>query len=203
MDPEKFAKLSFLYSDFERVSLARGKITPFNAAKMLRAFSCPLDFSILNLDIDSYDLFVLKNLLEEGYKPKVVSMEINEKIPSGLTFSVLYNETHSWKGDHFFGCSLDAAASAVKPFGYYLVGLEYNNAFFVDSDIASCVFRDLTAKEAFESGYRYREDREIKFPFNRDVDFWLSLDAQLAMSSIAKHFDEYHGQFSIKISDEE
>lgn len=203
MDPEKFSKLSFLYSDFERVSLVRGKITPINVSKMLQAFSCPKKFTILNLDIDSYDLLVLENLLEEGYKPQVISMEINEKIPSGLTFSVLYSETHHWVGDHFFGCSLDAAVNTIKPFGYYLVALEYNNAFFVDSDIAPNVFRDLNAKEAYEAGYKDREDRLVRFPFNRDVDYWLTLDAQSAMLSIIEYFSEYRGQFLLEVSSNE
>jgi hypothetical protein len=201
MDTEKFSKLSFLYSDFDKVSLARAKITPANILEMLKAFSCPNEFSILNLDIDSYDLFVAETLLTNGYRPQIISMEINEKIPTGVNFSVLYDENHFWKGDHFYGCSLDAAASLVKPFNYSLIGLEYNNAFFVVNDLASGNYKDLTTKEAYESGYVDRKDRQLKFPSNIDVESWLELDTQPLINSMNEYFKGYKGKYLLKESD--
>jgi hypothetical protein len=201
MDTEKFSKLSFLYSDFDKVSLARAKITPSNILEMLKAFSCPKEFSILNLDIDSYDLFVAEALLTNGFRPQIISMEINEKIPTGVNFSVLYDENHFWKGDHFYGCSLDAAASLVKPFNYSLIGLEYNNAFFVVTDLASGNYKDLTTKEAYESGYVYRKDRKLKFPHNIDVESWLELDTQPLVNIMNEYFKGYEGKYLLKESD--
>lgn len=200
MDTEKFSKLSFLYSDFGKVSLARAKITPLNIVEMLKAFSCPKNFSILNLDIDSYDLHVAKTLLINGFRPQIISMEINEKIPTGVNFSVLYDSDHFWKGDHFYGCSLDAAASLVKPFDYSLVGLEYNNAFFVVNELAAGNFKDLTTKEAYNNGYVNRKDRKQKFPANNDVESWLGLDTESLIIKMNEYFRNYEGMYVLEQS---
>src|SRR6202043_16319 len=97
----------------------------------------PSDFTLLNLDIDSYDLHVIGELLKGDFRPKIISMEINEKIPPPLFFSVNFDDAHYWRGDHFYGCSLSAAASVVKPYGYKLESLQSNNAIFVRDDVAS------------------------------------------------------------------
>ena len=51
----------------------------------------------LNIDIDSYDLEVLVTILENSYKPDIVSIEINEKIPPPIYFKVTYDENISGK----------------------------------------------------------------------------------------------------------
>ena len=57
---------------------------------VLRTISMSSDF--LNLDIDSYDLEVMKKILEKNFRPKVISMEINEKIPPPIYFAAKFNE---------------------------------------------------------------------------------------------------------------
>lgn len=152
MDAEKFSKLSYLYAKFPNVKLAKNRVTPINIASLLEAFEINLNFTILNLDIDSYDLGVIQAMLNHGYFPEIISMEINEKIPPGVYFSVDFSEEHFWQGDHFYGCSIDAAAMHIKPFGYSLVSVQYNNAFFVRNSVADNIFKDLTPTEAWESG---------------------------------------------------
>ena len=122
LDNKKFKKMEFIYRKFNNAYLSKSKVTPENVTEILKKFDVLYDFDILNLDIDSYDLFVIKKLLE-SHKPKIVSMEINEKIPPPLFFTVTYNDKHFWKGDHFFGCSLQAAYDEVSKFGYRLYTL--------------------------------------------------------------------------------
>jgi len=50
-------------------------------------------------------------------------------------------------GRSLFGCSLDAAFSTIKPLGYFLVALEYDNTLFVDCDNVTNTFRDSNAKK--------------------------------------------------------
>src|ERR1700722_16850208 len=115
MDPEKFANLAFIYSQFEDVKLARCRVTPVNVEALLVGNEVPQDFTLLSLDIDSYDLSVMDEMLRAGFRPQIVSMEINEKIPPPVYFTVNFEDSHFWQGDHFYGCSLAAAASVVKP----------------------------------------------------------------------------------------
>jgi hypothetical protein len=198
MDPDKFAKLSFLYANFPNAKLARGRVTPHNVVSTLLGFEVPNDFSLLNLDIDSYDLYVICEILKGGFKPKIISMEINEKIPSSVYFTVDYDEKHYWRGDHFYGCSLRAASETVKPFGYLLESLQYNNAIFVRSDLADHLFNDTSIEMAYENGYKNKTDRKKLFPWNADVECLLEFSKDDSIKFINNFFSKYEGKYTIK-----
>ena len=202
MDPLKFASLSYLYSNFSNCCLAKSRVTPSNIGSLLNAFEVPHDFDLLNLDIDSYDLYVIDSMLRSSFQPKIISMEINEKIPPGIFFTVDFKESHYWQGDHFYGCSLDAAAITVKRYGYILQSLEYNNAIFIREDCARSPFlrtdfQDLTPESAYAAGYRNRQDRYRLFHWNQDVNHWLDLPPQEACVEIAKFFTKYNGTYKL------
>lgn len=201
MDPIKFSKLSFLYSNFENAKLARSKVTPNNVKDLFCAFEMPCDITVLNLDIDSYDLSIIESILKSNYKPIIISMEINEKIPPGIFFTVDYDEKHYWREDNFFGCSIDAAVDIIKPHGYILYALEYNNALFIRKDCIVDGMRDLTSCEAYTSGYRSKSDRLVLFPWNAEIDEWFFLDKQELIVKIQEYFSIYKGKFTLKISD--
>jgi len=198
MDPIKFSKLSFLYANFPDAKLARTRVTPDNISSLLDAYEVPKDISVLNLDIDSYDLHVIERVLKADYKPKIISMEVNEKIPSGIFFTVNYDDQHYWQVDHFYGCSIDAASIVIKPFGYILYALKLNNAIFVRDDLISNNYLDLTAENAYNIGYRNVVNREELFPFNADVDHWLHLNIDDSINSIREYFKKYEGKFTLR-----
>jgi hypothetical protein len=198
MDPVKFSKLSFLYANYPTAKLARNRVTPYNIKSLLSAYEVPKDISVLNLDIDSYDLYVIEEMLKADYKPKIISMEVNEKIPSGIFFTVDFDDAHYWQVDHFYGCSLDAASLTVKPFGYILYALEYNNAIFLRDDLADGVFEDLSAENAYNIGYRNAANRKELFYYNSDVDEWLDLSTDDCIDSIREHFKKYEGKYTLR-----
>jgi hypothetical protein len=198
LDSSKFAKLAYVYDEFEGVNLARCKVTPLNVVELLRSNSIPIDFELLNLDIDSYDLFVLKAILEGGYRPRLISMEINEKIPPPLFFTVRFDESHGWSGDHFYGCSIVAAAETMANHGYVLALLEYNNAIFVEESCArSARIESQTAEDAYNKGYRTRVERKTLFPWNADVDVALDMDPPKAEAFFSQKFQKYDGLFEL------
>jgi hypothetical protein len=125
---DSFSRLAFVYNDSQKINLAKAKVTPKNVVALFEGFDIPRNFEYLNIDIDSYDLSILRELIDSGYRPKIISMEVNEKFPPNIYFEVLYSPDHAWKGDHFFGCSLSAAHESLGPRGYRLQNLEYNNA---------------------------------------------------------------------------
>ena len=199
MDPQKFSTLAFLYSKYPNVKLSKNRVTPGNIVALLDSFEVG-DIAILNLDIDSYDLSVILAMLRGGYFPKIISMEINEKIPTGIYFVVEFSESHYWQGDHFYGCSLDAACLSIKPFGYSLVQLEYNNAFFVRNDVNKVKAVDLESGQAYKFGYQERSDRKTIFPWNQDVECWLELPILETIDQIHNRFQKYQGRFSLRPS---
>ena len=200
MDATKFAVLAGRYSAFPGAQLARTRVKPGNVVDIFRSFEVPGRFTALNLDIDSYDLRVLEAILEGGYRPSIVSLEINEKIPPGVFFSVEFDPMHYWQNDHFYGCSIDAAFEVARRYGYSLHAMEFNNAFFYSSEAAVAGFKDLSPRFAYEQGYKNAAERAYRFPYNSDVDHWMDLSAPEAVNQIESYFEKYCGLFSISES---
>jgi hypothetical protein len=198
-DPLKFAKLAFIYRCFPNVTLLRQKITPVNIAEIMNSNSVPKDFKILNLDIDSYDLEVIDSILSSGFKPELVTLEINEKIPPGIYFNVKYNPEHYWQGDHFYGCSLTAASITMTSHNYRLVWLEFNNAIFVHKNSTMCSWDSLTVETAYKTGYLDRPNVRTLFGYNHDVWHWNYLPLPEAIIEIENFFSHHHGKFELNL----
>ena len=198
MDPVKFSKLAFIYANFPSAKLARGRVTPNNVSSILHGFEVPIDFTLLNLDIDSYDLYVMDQLLKAGFRPKIISMEINEKIPPPIYFTVEYDDNHYWKEDHFYGCSLTAASETVKPFGYKLESLQYNNAIFIHVDACAGLIDDVDVETAYNAGYRNQPSRKKLFPWNSNVECLLECSPKEGIDFLSNFFASYRGQFTLR-----
>lgn len=197
-DSEKFVQLGYVHVDFGSL-LAKVKVTPRNIHHIFISFGVPKNFEVLNLDIDSYDLDVLVSLLSAGYYPKIISMEINEKIPPGIFFKVNYSENFKWSGDHFYGCSIQAAVDTVEPFGYRIKELLYNNVIFVRSDLVSTNLKNTDISTIYKTGYLDKPDKQKLFYYNSDVDHWYDLSIDEQLREIRNYFQVYNGQYTIKI----
>lgn len=161
------------------------KITPENVVSSLEEFNTPENFLALNLDIDSYDLFVLINLLKK-YSPEIIISEINEKIPMPVDFSVTYDKNWKWKGDHFFGYSLNCLEPILKQFDYYVYKVVYNNVILTKSPNEK-----VNLVDHYQNGYKNSKDRKKIFYYNTDVEYWQSLNTSDAESEIKNYFKKY------------
>ena len=191
-DPRAFASLAGSYRRFPRVQLARCKVNPENINGLLKAYQLPRNFAFLNLDIDGYDYFVLEQLLKE-FRPSLICAEINEKIPPPVKFTVKWDPTYSWRGDHFYGQSLSQLYSLCPVFGYALVELHYNNAFLVPSEF-DCL-QPITPEEGYRRGYLDQPDRMERFPWNANVESLLKLSPEEAVAFIDRFFSDRKGQY--------
>src|SRR5262245_43040844 len=122
-DPKRFAVLTDAYAELEGVRSCRSKITPNNVCTFLDAFDVPQRFGVLNLDIDSYDYFVLQALLK-NFRPAIIIAEINEKIPPPLEFTVLFDDKHAWDQSHFYGQSISQLSKLCTTHRYSIADLE-------------------------------------------------------------------------------
>jgi len=192
LDDTKFRQLSRTYKRFTQVQLLKTMITPDNIISVFQRYKVPENFSILNLDIDGYDYFVLDALLAH-YRPTLICAEINEKIPPPLKFTVLYDPAYSWHTNHFFGQSISQLYGLCTKYGYDLVELHYNNAFLIPHEINRNT--SLTPEVAYAEGYRNKKDRKERFPYNADIDPVLEMNADDAKRFIEDAFQRYRGQF--------
>ena len=193
-DPVKFAALSGLYKTFGGVHLVRTKVIPNNVVSILKACQCPADFAFLNFDIDSYDYFVLERLLAE-FRPRLLCVELNEKIPPPISFTVLYDPQHWWAGDHFFGQSIAQCSTLCKKYNYDIAELHYNNLFLLPHEINKQ--GALSPEEAYRIGYKDKPDRKEKFPWNADMEDLLNLSKDDGIKFLNDKFEKYKGKYTI------
>jgi len=197
-DSEKFSRLSSAYKNFKQVNLSKCKVTPWNVVDLLNGNLVPKQFAFLNLDIDSYDYFVLDEILG-SFRPSLICVEINEKIPPPLKFTVLYAPNHTWQGDHFYGCSISQLYLLCIKYNYALVHLHYINAFLIPVEMCTNGISSMSPEEAYRKGYLDRPDRKEQLPWNADVEELLFLSPQEASAFVDKLFLNYKGKFTCSL----
>jgi len=196
LDEQRFQFLAENYADLEKVNLARCKVTPKNVLSLLAANEIPESFDFLNLDMDGYDYYVLKEILTR-YRPKLICAEINEKIPPPIKFTVQWDPAYVWPGNNFYGQSISQLADLAMEHDYSLAELHYNNAFLVPSELNPAT--SLSAEEAYQAGYRDKADRLERFPWNKEIDAALYMQPDKALIFIKNYFRKYKGMFLASI----
>ena len=194
-DVKKFDVLKKISKSYEKIKCYNGFARPDTIVSILEENGVNKNFTFLNLDIDGYEYFVLDKLLE-SFRPSIICVEINEKIPPPIKFTVLYSKDYFWDTTHFYGCSLEKLAELCEKYNYALVNLEYNNAFLINNDIPH-KYKSLTATEAYRLGYANRVDRKEKFYYNDDVECLQSLTPIEGIRFINDIFSKHKGRYEI------
>lgn len=121
--------------------------TPLTMPNMLKRFSAPMEFDALKIDIDSYDLPLLRSILDAGYGPKVIMVEVNLDVPPPFKFYVDYSSGFIFGDPQIFQFGV-YGASAVALYQelavermYSFVAFDFNDAehnmWFVRKDFMS------------------------------------------------------------------
>ena len=190
-DNHKFVKLARAYKHFPRVFACRNRATPDNIVPLLHSYGIEEKFSVLSLDIDGNDYWVLRAILST-FQPRLIVTEINEKIPPPIRFVVKYDPDFQLR-HHFFGYSISVLSDLCRQVGYALLGLEYNNAFLAPLEVAG--ERAMDADTAYRRGYLERPDRKEKFQLNFDMEAVHSLDSAAAIDFLRQFYAEFEGEF--------
>jgi tetratricopeptide (TPR) repeat protein len=191
-DSMRFAALAVNYARFANVKLSKVMVTPENVVTLLKANQVPEKFSLLSLDIDGYDYFVLDELLS-AFRPAIICAEINEVIPPPIKFTVKWHPSYVWGENHFFGQSICQLNLLCEKYDYALVELHYNNAFLVSKGLNP--FTPLTPEDAYIKGYLQRIDRKQRFYWNAKFEEIYTLPPEQALDFVKAFFSEYAGQF--------
>jgi len=186
-------RLARAYKNFAGVAASNSLVTPETVVALLRAHDIPRDFSVLSLDIDSYDYWVLDVLLK-SFRPYLVVTEINEKIPPPIRFVVKYDPDFQ-PAHHFFGHSIESLSDLCAARGYAIIALEYNNAFLAPAELPGV--RPLTARDAYRSGYLERPDRHEKFHRNHDMEVLHTLGPADGVEYIDRYFAAQRGKYEV------
>jgi hypothetical protein len=93
-------------------------------------------YNMISVDLDGVDIYVLKKLLENNFRPELFVLEYNARFPASVDWSVEYSPDFVWDGSDYFGSSLKAFANLLDSYGYFLVccSVTGTNAFFVKKE---------------------------------------------------------------------
>src|SRR6185437_4905735 len=92
----------------------------------------PID--VISLDLDGNDIYLVENLLENGFRPKLFIIEYNAKFPPPVRWQIDYDATHEYRGDDYFGASLCSFVDVFSRYGFFLACCNSHsgsNAFFL------------------------------------------------------------------------
>jgi hypothetical protein len=97
------------------------------------------DPDVFSLDIDSYDYYIAKEIMEIGFRPKIFAVEYNSAFGSEQSLTVDFvtdfnNVTAQTEG-LYYGVSIAGWKVFFKKWGYEFISVDMNgvNAFFVNS----------------------------------------------------------------------
>jgi hypothetical protein len=195
-DSRKFVNLAQAYKYFQNVFACRNRATPDNIVPLLNSYEIDKDFSVLSLDIDGNDYWVLRAILKE-FRPRLIVSEINEKIPPPIRFVVRYDPDFQLR-HHFFGYSISLLADLCDEFDYVLLDLEYNNAFLAPRELAGK--RGIDPETAYRKGYLDRSDRKEKFSLNFDMETIYSLTDEQALKFLQNFYSKFEGEYMLGLA---
>jgi len=108
------------------------KATQSTIIKAFREYGIPTSTEYIHIDIDSYDIWVMKAILESEYQPLLLSIEYNALL--GRTYGVLADGADV----EATGASFLAILHLAKAHGYVLIHVEFGfDMFFLKKDITS------------------------------------------------------------------
>jgi hypothetical protein len=153
------------------IDIAKCYVTPDRVNPLLKAFGVPKRFGFLTLDVDSIEYPLLNAILTE-FRPGLICVEINERIPPSVEYFKTYVPTELIPhAPLYMGASLKAFFNLFALHGYIGFHLEYNNLFAAPSEDKSIIEQlgyktDLTAYDLFRTGFQDRGDAYSLFPWN-------------------------------------
>jgi len=198
-DRHKYELLAQVYRRFPNAKACNRRVQPDSINSMLESQQIDKAFSVLCLDIDGNDYWLLDAILS-SYRPRLIITEINEKIPPPIRFVVQYDPAFKLR-HHFYGYSIAALGDLCERHDYGILRLEYNNAFIAPRELASDRFVD--AGTAYEQGYRNGADRKKRFWPNFDVDVLLSMPPEEGVKFLRQFYAKDEGNYYLGLKPED
>jgi hypothetical protein len=157
----------------------------------------------LKIDIDGYDLDVLRTILQK-YQPRIIIAEYNEKIPPPIHFEIKYRDNYQWDESHCFGFSLSAGKQVMDKYNYKILSIcDLNNILCINFELCNLLSVDFETNvyDIYQSGYISRHDeRAWHLPWNENVNYWLDIkDPALLKYEILHYFTKNNNRSKFQI----
>jgi hypothetical protein len=123
------------------IPLHKEFFTPLNIVSLLEKYGVSKTLDVLSIDCDYDDIYIMREILLAGYKPRILITEYNRNFGPEWSVSVTAkpvgkeNEV-SWQNDCYFGASAHAIIKMTDAFGYKPVWSNGINLIFIRVEIA-------------------------------------------------------------------
>jgi len=179
-------------------------VNPGNICDIFEKYNVPVELDVLKVDIDGYDLDLLRAILKK-YRPKIIISEINEKIPPPVCFEIPYRDNYAWDNSHCFGFSLSAGKKVMDEHQYKILSVyELNNMLCCNVELCDTLGLDRATDEmgVYRKGYKSKLSERIEhLPWNAGVERWLHInDKHKLIDEIRHYFTQVNdrSQFAVK-----
>ena len=161
-------------------------IYPHNILSIFKKFNVPINIDILKVDIDGFDLEVIRTILTK-YKPKIIIAEYNEKIPPPILFETKFKIDYVWDYSHCFGFSIKSGEVVMNKYDYKIINIyDLNNILCVNEELYKILNLDLnsdlkldlelnTVEKLYKAQYIKNPLRIKQLPWNENVNYWLKI----------------------------
>lgn len=165
-------------------------IYPHNIIDIFRSYNVPTYLDVLKIDIDGFDLEVLRVILSH-YRPRIIIAEINEKIPPPILFETKYQPNYSWDESHCFGFSVKSGEQVMNNFGYKILSIvDGGNILCVDSELRDILGENKPNDVDFLYRTQYVETNAYSnLPWNASINYWLNIkNPEILKNEIIHYF---------------
>jgi|1_EtaG_2_1085319.scaffolds.fasta_scaffold09322_3 hypothetical protein len=184
--------------DLKNFDLVTKKVTPDNIVEEIQRVTDNTNPKLVDIDIDGYDFFVLKALLEK-ISPSLLVAEINEKIPPPIKFTVNYwpeywfadvNRYGTVDDSHFYGMSLSKFYELANEYGYDVINLTFNNVYAVrkNKNPGLETFEESKLYDTFYKNPRLTGAAPM-FYYNSNMDPLLRLSPDEGVKFLRSHYE--------------
>ena len=120
-------------------------------------------FTLLKLDVDSYECSILDAILRAGYRPQLIHTEFNPIFPPPVVFMPIYDPKTKldwspalWANlGPFYGCSLSALSKVMRSYDYVLLEVDFWDVMYVQRELAEICHMQVPGNDslAYENGF--------------------------------------------------
>lgn len=180
-----------------------GYITPNNVFSVFEEYKIPRFFDILKIDIDGYDLDVLRTILQK-YQPRIIIAEYNEKIPPPIHFEIKYRDNYEWDYSHCYGFSISAGKKVMDTYKYKILSIyELNNILCINFELCNLLSVDYETNvyDIYNTGYIKQYNERMNYlPWNENINYWLDIkDTNHLKSEIVNYFTKINDRSNFQV----
>merc|ERR1719353_1376590 len=85
-----------------KFNITKAVLTETNIGSHFKAQGVPIDVDYVSIDVDSVDLWLMKGMISNGYKPRVFTVEMNPNFPPDMQITS-QKQWHKWTGHTIYG----------------------------------------------------------------------------------------------------